>query len=77
MCLVNTPLVLRRTPTVTNHASQAFLYGDNKKFNVTIVVPEMPELRAWAEKQGVSKEVRSLVAWRLMGNRVWGIGCGE
>ena len=48
VCLVKLPLC----------ASQAFLYGDNKKFNVTIVVPEMPELRAWAEKQGVSKEVR-------------------
>ena len=31
--------------------AQCLLYGDNKKHNVTIVVPEMTELVNWAGKQ--------------------------
>ena len=31
--------------------AQCLLYGDNKKHNVTIIVPEMTELVNWASKQ--------------------------
>ena len=31
--------------------AQCLLYGDNKKHNVTMIVPEMTELVNWASKQ--------------------------
>ena len=37
--------------------AQCLLFGDNKKHNVTIVVPEMTELINWANKQtSIAKE---------------------
>jgi len=33
--------------------AQAFLYGDNKVYNVTLIVPDFVELRPWAEKKGI------------------------
>ena len=33
--------------------TQAFIYGDNKVYNVTLVVPDFVELRPWAEKKGI------------------------
>ena len=34
--------------------AQAFLYGDNKIFNVALIVPDFIELKPWAEKKGIS-----------------------
>ena len=33
--------------------SQAFLFGDNKPYNVTLIVPDYLELKPWAEKKGI------------------------
>ena len=33
--------------------AQAFLFGDNKPYNVTLIVPDFLELKPWAEKKGI------------------------
>ena len=44
-------LVLTDAMTRSIFIAQCLLYGDNKKHNVTIIVPEMTELVNWASKQ--------------------------
>ncbi|AUX24391.1 long-chain fatty acid--CoA ligase [Sorangium cellulosum] len=36
--------------------SSAMIYGDNRPFNVALIVPEMAELTAWARGEGLSFE---------------------
>ncbi len=33
--------------------NQAFIYGDNRRFNVCLVVPDFPALGRWAQEQGI------------------------
>ena len=33
--------------------NQAFIYGDNRRFNVCLVVPDFPALARWAQEQGL------------------------
>ena len=35
--------------------AQALVYGDNRPYCVTLVVPDMVELRSWAEQNGMSE----------------------
>lgn len=50
--VVPTPLEeeLKLSPYVLN----AMVYGDNKPFNVALVVANVPSVREWAEREGVS-----------------------
>ena len=34
----------------SRYVLQSFVYGDNQKFNVCLIVPDMAQLEAWAEK---------------------------
>jgi hypothetical protein len=48
--------IARPSLTVVHHPlsvsePQAFLFGDNKKHNVTIVVPDLNEIKTWAVNQ--------------------------
>ena len=40
----------------------AFVYGDNKPYNVALVVPEMKEIEEWAAKHGIHKRGSELLA---------------
>jgi len=40
----------------SRYVFQAFLYGDNRNVCVALVVPEMAEVREWAQKKGVNCE---------------------
>jgi len=40
---------LKLSPFITN----AMVYGDNKPFNVALIVPEMAILKRWADEQGI------------------------
>jgi long-chain acyl-CoA synthetase len=37
------------------------IYGENRPYNVCLVVPEFPALKRWAEQKGVPADVKSLV----------------
>lgn len=61
----------------SRYVAQVYLYGDNKPFNVVLIVPEITEVRAWADKlnldyQGDDKalmeldEVQGLISKELL-----------
>jgi long-chain acyl-CoA synthetase len=47
------PAPLEDAMTRSHFVAQSFLYGDNKPYNVAIIVPDFVELRAWAKKNNV------------------------
>jgi long-chain acyl-CoA synthetase len=56
------PTVLEERLKLSGFISQAFVYGDNKPYNVCLVVPDFEALRKWAEGHEVSdKELGALV----------------
>lgn len=36
--------------------AQSFVFGDNRPFNIALVVPDLVELKAWAAKKGIATE---------------------
>jgi long-chain acyl-CoA synthetase len=50
--------LLKLSPYIAN----TFVYGDNKPYNVALVVPEMSEVEAWAQQQGITKTGAELLA---------------
>ncbi|WP_428267067.1 AMP-dependent synthetase/ligase [Haliangium sp.] len=48
------PTVLEDQLKLSGFISQAFIYGDNKPFNVCLVVPDFDAVRKWAESKGIS-----------------------
>ncbi len=57
--VVPSPLedLLKLSPFIAS----AFVYGDNKPFNVALVVPDMETLREWAREQGLSGDDAALL----------------
>lgn len=49
---------LKLSPFIVN----AMVYGDNRLFNVALVVPDFSQLRPWAESQGITGNDEQLVA---------------
>ena len=47
------PAPLEDGITRSTFVCQSFLFGDNKPFNIAIVVPEFGELRQWVKKRGM------------------------
>jgi len=47
------PAPLEDKLTRSRYVSQVFLYGDNKPFNVVLIVPEITEVRTWADNLGL------------------------
>ncbi|MGE0790947.1 MAG: long-chain fatty acid--CoA ligase [Sandaracinaceae bacterium] len=41
--------------------NQAFVYGDNRLFNVALIVPDMPALTKWCDENGISGSPAELV----------------
>ncbi|MFO0685217.1 MAG: long-chain fatty acid--CoA ligase [Sandaracinus sp.] len=48
---------LKLSPYIAN----SFVFGDNKLYNVALVVPDMAELKKWAEQHGVSAKGDALL----------------
>lgn len=48
---------LRQSPFIAN----AMVYGDNRPYNVALLVPDMQALAAWATEHGVSGDVTALL----------------
>jgi long-chain acyl-CoA synthetase len=48
------PTPLEEQLKLSGFINQAFVYGDNRPYNVCVVVPDFPALQAWAEGQGVT-----------------------
>ena len=44
------PAPLEDIVTRSRYVAQSFIYGDNKPYNVVLIVPEIGEVRAWADK---------------------------
>jgi long-chain acyl-CoA synthetase len=57
--VVPSPLedLLKLSPFIAS----AFVYGDNKPYNVALVVPDMESLQSWAKDQGISGSGESLL----------------
>jgi long-chain acyl-CoA synthetase len=45
------PAPLEDDITRSQFIAQALLYGDNKKFNIAVIVPDIVELRGWMARQ--------------------------
>lgn len=48
------PTPLEEHLKLSGFISQAFIFGDNKRFNVALVVPDFPAIKKWAEGEGIS-----------------------
>jgi len=48
------PTPLEDQLKLSGFINQAFVYGDNRPWNVCLVVPDFPALEAWAREQGVA-----------------------
>ena len=48
------PSPLEELLKLSGFVNQVFLYGDNKPYNVAIVVPDFEAVQKWAKKQGLS-----------------------
>ncbi len=42
--------------------NQAFVFGDNRPFNVALVIPDLPALHKWCDEEGISGSDDELVA---------------
>ena len=49
--------LLKLSPYITN----SFIFGDNKPYNVALVVPEMKEIEEWAGKHGIAERGAALL----------------
>ncbi len=58
--VVPTPIEeqIKLSPLVAN----AMVYGDNRPYNIAVIVPSFPELEAWAKRQGLSQRGEALLA---------------
>ncbi|MEM9461801.1 MAG: long-chain fatty acid--CoA ligase [Myxococcota bacterium] len=48
------PTPLEDQLKLSGFINQVFLYGDNRRFNVCLVVPDFPALSQWARNEGIS-----------------------
>jgi long-chain acyl-CoA synthetase len=55
------PTPLEERLKLSGFISQAFIYGDNKPYNVCLVVPDMPALQKWAAQEGIEAEGAALL----------------
>ena len=51
------PTVLEEQLKLSGLISQAFIYGDNKPFNVCLVIPDAAALEKWAKAEGITGEL--------------------
>ncbi len=49
--------LLKLSPFITN----SFIFGDNKPYNVALIIPDMNEVESWAAKQGIQKRGKELL----------------
>ncbi len=56
------PTPLEERIKLSGFVNQAFIYGDNKPFNVVLVVPDMPALEKWAKEEGIAGDREALLA---------------
>lgn len=56
------PSPLEESMQISPYIEQVLLYGDNRLFNVAIIVPNMPALESWAKEQGLSTTGEALLA---------------
>ncbi len=47
---------------LSGYILQAFVFGDNKLFNVALIVPDFPAVESWAADQGIEGDAASLCA---------------
>jgi long-chain acyl-CoA synthetase len=55
------PTPLEERLKLSGFVNQAFIYGDNKPYNVCLVVPDMPAVKKWAEQQGITGDAADLI----------------
>ena len=55
------PAPLEEQLKLSPYITSAFIYGDNKPYNVALIVPDMEALEKWARDQGVSGSGDELV----------------
>lgn len=48
------PSPLEELLKLSGFVNQAFIFGQNKPFNVALVVPDFPAIEEWAKEQGIS-----------------------
>jgi long-chain acyl-CoA synthetase len=56
------PTPLEEKLKLSGFINQAFIFGDNKPFNVCLVVPDMPAVEKWAKQQGIAGDKEALLA---------------
>ncbi len=56
------PSPLEEQLQLSGFIAQAFVYGDNKLYNVALIVPDFPALEAWAVDQSLSGDHDTLCA---------------
>jgi long-chain acyl-CoA synthetase len=56
------PAPIEETLQLSPFISQAMVYGADRPYNVALIVPDMPTLEGWAEKQGIAKRGQELLA---------------
>ncbi|HJL17359.1 MAG TPA: long-chain fatty acid--CoA ligase [Sandaracinaceae bacterium LLY-WYZ-13_1] len=54
------PAPLEELLQLSPYVNQAFVYGDNKPFNVALIVPDAEALTKWAKENGVSGDLDEL-----------------
>ena len=52
------PAPLEEQLQLSPYVVQVFIYGDNKPFNVALVVPDRPAVEKWAREHGVGRRLR-------------------
>lgn len=55
------PAPLEELLQLSPYISQAFLYGDNKPFNIVLVVPDREAVEKWADKKGVAGDYSEIL----------------
>ncbi len=58
------PAPLEEKLQLSPYIAQCVIWGSNKPYNVALVVPDMPSLKAWAEGNGVPTDAQALLADR-------------
>ncbi len=56
------PVPLEEKLQLSPFIAQCLVYGDDRPYNVALIVPEMTALREWAQAQGVPTETAALLA---------------
>ena len=56
------PAPLEEKLQLSPYVNQAFVFGDNKRFNVALIVPDFAGLQTWAKEQGIDASPASLAS---------------